>query len=73
MSQQRTQQSGRQGDQRSQQTTREEAMATRTQTDMRPVEDLVQYVRAYTRQRPDTVAIACFAVGFILGWRLKPW
>jgi hypothetical protein len=73
MSQQRTQQSGRQGDQRSQQTTREEAMATRTQADMRPVEDLVQYVREYTRQRPDTVAIACFAVGFILGWRLKPW
>jgi|HubBroStandDraft_6_1064221.scaffolds.fasta_scaffold230941_2 hypothetical protein len=73
MSQQRTQQSGRQGDQRSQQTAREEAMATRTQADMRPVEDLVQYVREYTRQRPDTVAIACFAVGFILGWRLKPW
>jgi uncharacterized protein YijF (DUF1287 family) len=73
MSQQRTQQSGRQGDRRSQQMARDEAMATRTQADMRPVEDLVQYVREYTRQRPETVAIACFAVGFILGWRLKPW
>jgi hypothetical protein len=43
------------------------------QTEMRPVEDLVQYVCDYTRERPETVAIACFAVGFILGWRLKPW
>jgi methyl coenzyme M reductase subunit C-like uncharacterized protein (methanogenesis marker protein 7) len=46
---------------------------TRSGEEMRPVEDLVEYVRDYTRQRPETVAIACFAVGFILGWRLKPW
>jgi hypothetical protein len=40
---------------------------------MRPVDDLLQYVRDYTRERPETVAMVCFAAGFILGWRLKPW
>jgi hypothetical protein len=73
MSQQRTQQSSRQGEQRSQQGSRDERAATRPRSDLRPVEDLIQYVREYTRESPETVAIACFAVGFILGWRLKPW
>ena len=74
MNQQRTQQASRQADQqRSQQASREEGGAIHAQNEMRPVEDVIQYVREYTRERPETVAIACFAVGFILGWRLKPW
>jgi hypothetical protein len=70
MSQQRTQQASRPADQRHNQGGMRERCG---QTEMRPVEDLVEYVRDYTRERPETVAIACFAVGFILGWRLKPW
>jgi hypothetical protein len=52
---------------------RTQTTAVRSQSDMRPVDDLVAYVREYTRQRPETVAMVCFGVGFILGWRLKPW
>jgi hypothetical protein len=66
MSQQRTQ-TARQNESRAQ------ASATRPQGDLRPVDDLMQYVRDYTRERPETVAIVCLAAGFILGWRLKPW
>lgn len=40
---------------------------------LRPMEDLVDYVREYSRQKPEVVAFTCFAVGFILGWKLKPW
>jgi hypothetical protein len=75
MNQQRTQQqASRQAEQqRSQQATREERSASHAETDLHPVEDLILYAREYSRERPETVAIACFAVGFILGWRLKPW
>jgi hypothetical protein len=59
--------------QRTQQAVREERATPRTQPEMHPVDDVIQYVRDYTRQRPETVAIACLAVGFVLGWRLKPW
>ncbi len=37
------------------------------------VEDLEAYFRRYARERPQTVALACLAVGFVLGWKLKPW
>jgi hypothetical protein len=40
---------------------------------LRPMEDLIDYVREYSRQKPEVVAFTCFAVGFILGWKLKPW
>jgi len=35
--------------------------------------DLMTTLREYARQNPETAALWCFAVGFILGWRLKPW
>lgn len=38
-----------------------------------PVDDLVEYVTSYARQNPGTAALWCFGLGFILGWRLKPW
>jgi hypothetical protein len=41
--------------------------------ELRPVEDFMTYLRQYTRERPEVVALSCFAVGFILGWKLKPW
>jgi hypothetical protein len=41
--------------------------------DLRPFEDLVSYVREYTRERPEVVALTCFGIGFVLGWKLKPW
>lgn len=72
MNQQRTQ-SRQTEPERMQQTSGQERSAMSAQGELHPVEDLVQYVCEYTRQRPERVALTCFAVGFILGWRLKPW
>jgi len=41
--------------------------------EMRPFEDLLSYLREYTRERPEVVALTCFGIGFVLGWKLKPW
>ena len=41
--------------------------------ELHPIEDVITYVREYARERPEVVALTCFAVGFILGWKLKPW
>ncbi len=35
--------------------------------------DLVNYVREYARQNPEATALWCLGVGFLLGWKLKPW
>ena len=43
------------------------------QSDMQPVPDLVDYMREYARQKPEVVAMWCLGVGFVLGWKLKPW
>jgi hypothetical protein len=41
--------------------------------DLRPLDDVLSYLREYARERPEVMALTCFAVGFILGWKLKPW
>jgi hypothetical protein len=38
-----------------------------------PSSDLVGCVRQYARERPEVVALWCFGIGFVLGWKLKPW
>ena len=40
---------------------------------LRPASDLVEYFRQYARERPEVVALWCFGIGFVLGWKLKPW
>ena len=40
---------------------------------MHPVEDILEYARAYAREKPEVVALWCFGIGFVLGWKLKPW
>ena len=35
--------------------------------------DVVEYFREYAREKPEVVALWCFGIGFILGWKLKPW
>ena len=37
------------------------------------VDEMIGLLRKYARQRPEMVALTCLGVGFILGWRLKPW
>ena len=33
----------------------------------------VDHMRDYAREKPVSFAAWTFAVGFVLGWRLKPW
>jgi hypothetical protein len=35
--------------------------------------DIVDYLREYARENPGYAALACLGVGFVLGWKLKPW
>lgn len=35
--------------------------------------DFVTYVTTYAKQHPDVAALWVFGVGFVLGWKLKPW
>jgi hypothetical protein len=43
------------------------------QQGMQPFEDAYHYFQEYARERPDVVALWCFGIGFVLGWKLKPW
>jgi len=36
-------------------------------------ENLIDYFKEYARENPETTALWCFGIGFILGWKLKPW
>ena len=36
-------------------------------------EDLTQYLREYAREQPEMAALWCLGIGFVLGWKLKPW
>ena len=51
----------------------EPSRAIGEQSELKPWDDLITYLREYARERPEVVALTCFGVGFILGWKLKPW
>ena len=40
---------------------------------LRPCRDMTEYVREYAREKPAVVALWCLGIGFVLGWKLKPW
>ena len=40
---------------------------------LEPCSDLTEYFRQYARERPEVVALWCLGIGFVLGWKLKPW
>ena len=33
----------------------------------------MECLREYSRERPEVVALWAFGIGFVLGWKLKPW
>jgi hypothetical protein len=35
--------------------------------------DVVDYLKEYAREKPEVAALWCVGIGFILGWKLKPW
>jgi hypothetical protein len=45
----------------------------RFEENLQPSQDLVEYAKAYARAKPEVVALWCFGLGFVLGWKLKPW
>ncbi|MBL9162141.1 MAG: hypothetical protein JNL18_05285 [Planctomycetaceae bacterium] len=36
-------------------------------------EAAVTFFREYARERPEVVALWAFGIGFVLGWKIKPW
>ena len=36
-------------------------------------QDALSIFQDYAKDRPDVVAFTCLGIGFILGWKLKPW
>jgi hypothetical protein len=41
--------------------------------ELSPAQDLMDYFREYAREKPEVVALWCLGIGFVLGWKLKPW
>ena len=35
--------------------------------------DLQCYTRDYVQHQPEKAALICLGLGFVLGWKLKPW
>lgn len=54
-------------------TTKTSSASMESGQSLHPKQDLVEYVKAYARQKPEVAAMWCFGVGFIVGWKLKPW
>ena len=52
---------------------RYEAVAALEDEPLQPLSDLADYLRQYARERPEMTALVCLGIGFILGWKLKPW
>jgi len=35
--------------------------------------DLIDSARRYIREQPESAVLWALGIGFVLGWRLKPW
>ena len=44
-----------------------------SQSAREPLEALKGNLVNYARERPELVALYCFGLVFVLGWKLKPW
>ncbi len=51
-----------------------EDLLTRAENAVRPpVTGALQGLREYAQENPEAAALWCLGLGFVLGWRLKPW
>lgn len=50
---------------------RDELACAEAARDLR--QDVSQYLRQYAREQPEMAALWCLGIGFVLGWKLKPW
>ncbi len=46
---------------------------TQALTEIKTLDDVVVSLREFARESPEKFALSCLGVGFILGWKLKPW
>jgi hypothetical protein len=47
---------------------------TSLETDIQGIgHDLAKYLYDYARAHPEYAALWCLGIGFVLGWKLKPW
>lgn len=37
------------------------------------LDEVVDRIRHYAAESPEKFALACLGIGFVLGWKLKPW
>lgn len=47
--------------------------AEKAETPAEITNDIVEYLTEYARNKPGYAALWCLGVGFVLGWKLKPW
>jgi len=38
-----------------------------------PMKDMLDQVREYAKEKPEAAMLWCVGIGFVLGWKLKPW
>ena len=48
-------------------------MAQLAETQKEMTQDFVEYLTDYAQKNPGYAALWCIGVGFVLGWKLKPW
>ena len=39
----------------------------------KPASDVIESLRDFAHKNPESAALWCLGIGFVLGWRLKPW
>lgn len=54
-------------------TSRSQANSRSELKNLDPIGDFQAYARQYVREQPEMSMLACLGIGFILGWKLKPW
>jgi hypothetical protein len=37
------------------------------------LDQALQRMRDYAHEKPESAALWCLGIGFVLGWKLKPW
>ncbi|MEJ7592456.1 MAG: DUF883 C-terminal domain-containing protein [Planctomycetaceae bacterium] len=47
--------------------------ASASEENLSVLSDFQSYTREYVHQHPENAAMICLGIGFILGWKLKPW
>ena len=43
------------------------------ETQLHVLNDLQCYTKQYIQKQPETAALICLGIGFVPGWKLKPW